>query len=157
MKLRKSLIGIVAVLVLVLAACSPEGPAADPDGGAAVIETEYQALMVELEAGGAQVEQVGAIEQPTIGADARQVNINGFPVQVFIFPDEQARLSVQQQLAQEPSLIPETGGLSNGSQVWVWGDGRLMVIHVGMNQGVIDPLTDALGEPVLILESGAVG
>jgi hypothetical protein len=47
--------------------------------------------------------------------------------------------------------------MAEASQVWVWGDGRLMVIYVGTSMGVIEPLTDALGEPALILEGGAVG
>jgi hypothetical protein len=32
-----------------------------------------------------------------------------------------------------------------------------LVIYAGTNPAVVEPLTDAMGEPVLILESGAVG
>jgi hypothetical protein len=155
MKLRSSIIGIAAVFVLILGACAPQDPGTAPNG--AEHEAEYQALLVQLEAGGAQVERVGTIEQPMIAADARQVNVNGFPVQVLIFPNEEQRLNVQGQLPQDPQLIPETGGMAEAGQVWVWGEGRLMVIYVGTSMGVIEPLTDALGEPALILEGGAVG
>jgi hypothetical protein len=155
MRFQKILIGTAAVFILILGACAPRDAGTDLNG-AAVQEADYQALMVELEAGGAQVEQVGTVEQPMLGADARQVNVNGFPVQVIIFPDEDQRLNVQDQLAQQPNLIPETG-MAEASQVMVWGEGRLMVIYAGTNPAVVEPLTDAMGEPVLILESGAVG
>jgi hypothetical protein len=155
MKLRSSIIGIAVVLVLILGACAPQDPGTTPNG--AEHEAEYQALLVDLEASGAQVERVGTIEQPMIAADARQVNVNGFPVQVLIFPDEEQRLTVQGQIPQEPQLIPETGGMAETGQVWIWGEGRLMVIYAGTNMGVIEPLTDVLGEPDLILEGGAVG
>jgi hypothetical protein len=156
MKFQKLFIGIAAILVLMLAACARQEPGITPDG-ATGLEADYQALLAELQAGGAQVEQVGTIEQPMIGADARQVNVNGFPVQVIVFQDENARLNIQDQLAQQPNLIPETGGLADGEQVLIWGEGRIMVVYAGTNLGVVEPLTDAMGEPVLILESGAVG
>jgi hypothetical protein len=156
MKFQNLLIGIAAMFVLMLAACAPQGPGTTPSD-ATELEADYQALIVELEAGGAQVEQVGTIEQPTIGVDARQVNVNGFPVQVIVFQDESARLNIQDQIAQQPNLIPETGGLTENQQVMIWGEGRLMVIYAGTDSGVVEPLTDAMGEPVLILESGAVG
>jgi hypothetical protein len=88
MKFQKILIGIAVIFVLVLGACAPQDAVTDPNG-AAVNEAEYQGLLVELEAEGAQVEQVGIVEEPTIGVDTRQVNVNGFPVQVVIFPDEE--------------------------------------------------------------------
>jgi hypothetical protein len=156
MKYQK-FIGIAVIVLLVMSACAPRETGTTPPNNATELEADVQALLVELEAGGAQVEQVGTIEQPMIGADARQINVNGFPVQVIIFQDESARLNIQDQLAQQPNLIPETGGLADGEQVMIWGEGRIMVVYAGTNLGVVEPLTEAMGEPVLILESGAVG
>lgn len=154
MKFQKSLIGIALLLVFILAACSAQDPADAPNDP--VFETEYQALLVELEANGAQVEQTGEIEQPSFGVDARQVTVNGFPIQVIIFQNEEERLNVQEQLAQEPNMVPETG-LADGGQVLIWAEGNIMAIFAGTDSGVVDPMNEALGEPVLILESGAVG
>jgi hypothetical protein len=156
MKFRTTLIGIAALFLLILGACAPESPSAAPEN-TAQFEAEYQALLVELEAGGAQVEHVGVVDETTLGVEARQLNVNGFPVQVIIFEDEAQRLSLQEQLAQQPNLIPQTGGIEEGAQVMVWGEQRMMVIYAGNNLGVVEPLTDAMGEPALILESGAVG
>lgn len=156
MKFRTTLMGIAALFILILSACAPENPGAAPEN-TAVFEAEYQALLVELEAGGAQVEHVGVVEENTFGVEARQLNVNGFPVQVVIFEDEAQRLSLQEQLAQQPNLIPQTGGMEEGAQVLVWGEQRMMVIYAGNNLGVVEPLTGAMGEPALILESGAVG
>ena len=156
MKFRTTLIGIAALFVLILGACAPESPSAVPEN-AAQFEAEYQALLVELEAGGAQVEHVGVAQESTFGVEARQLNVNGFPVQVIIFEDEAQRLNLQEQLAQQPNMIPQTGIVEEGAQVMVWGEQRMMVIYAGSNLGVVEPLTGAMGEPALILESGAVG
>jgi hypothetical protein len=156
MKFRTTLIGIAALFILILSACAPESPGAAPEN-AAELEADYQALLVELEAGGAQVEEGSVIEESTIGVEARQLSVNGFPVQVIIFEDEAQRLSLQEQFAQQPNMIPQTGGMEQGAQVMVWGEQRMMLIYAGNDLGVVEPLTDAMGEPALILESGAVG
>jgi hypothetical protein len=152
MKLRAYTIpAFLAVLVLLLAACGPQDAAETPPDP--VYEADYQALLVGLEANGAQVEEAGIIQEPIIGTDARQVNVNGFPVQVIVFADEQARLGAQEQLTQQPNMIPETG-LAEAGQVLIWGQGNLMAIYTGTDLGVVEPMNDVLGAPLLILESG---
>jgi hypothetical protein len=154
MKQRKLVIpGLLAIFVLLLAACSPQETSETPTDP--IYEADYQALLVGLDANGAQVEEVGAIEDPVIGTDARQVNVNGFPVQVFVFADEQARLGAQEQLTQQPNIIPETG-LADDGQVLVWGEGNIMAIYTGTDLGVVEPMNEVMGDPIMILESGTV-
>jgi hypothetical protein len=155
MKLKRhalTLPAILAVFVLLLAGCGLQDAAeAPPDP---VYEADYQALLVGLDANGAEVEEEGTIQEPIIGTDARLVNVNGFPVQVIVFADEQARLGAQEQLTQQPNMIPETG-LSDAGQVMVWGQGNLLAIYTGTDLGEVEPLNEVLGAPQLILESGA--
>jgi hypothetical protein len=144
---------LLAIFVLLLAACGPQEAVETPTDP--VYEADYQALLVGLDANGAQVEETGVIEDPVIGTDARQVNVNGFPVQVIVFADEQARLGAQEQLAQQPNIIPETG-LADVGQVLIWSEGNIMAIYNGTDLGVVEPMNGVMGEPVMILESGAV-
>jgi hypothetical protein len=150
---RKFIFPLLAILVLLLAACGPQEVVETPTDP--IYEADYQALLVGLDSNGAQVEEVSVIENPVIGTDARQVNVNGFPVQVIVFADEQARLGAEEQLAQQPNIIPETG-LADVGQVLIWSEGNIMAIYSGTELGVVEPMNEVLGAPVMILESGAV-
>lgn len=70
---------------ILLAACAPQ---AEPEGGSPAQPAlqDMESLVQALQAGGAQVETRGPVEQPFLAAPGQVISVDGADVQVFEYP-----------------------------------------------------------------------
>lgn len=106
--------------------------------------TGLKSLVRELRAGGAAVRSGGRVSQPFFSVQGRGLTVNGERVQVFEF-----RSSAR---AEAESAKVSAEGTPVGTTMVTWAgpphfyhSGRLIVLYVGSNSGVIDTLGKALG------------
>ena len=139
------------LLVLLAAACAP----AETDGTPAVQqETVYQDILERMRATGAEVELDTDVIQPLVPADTRLFRVNGELVQLMVFTDEVTRRASETELDLRAGLIPETGAADHTQNLYYWSHEQTVGMYVGENQDVIDTLTAALGEPIMVSQSG---
>jgi hypothetical protein len=142
----------LAMFLVMAAACSPApSPEATPDPQRLEQEADYQTLLEQLRAQGADVELVQEVNQPLIPAITRVVNINGQNVQVMVFTDEQTRITAQDNIDLGAGIIPETGTTGN-EQMYYWASGRIVAMYFGEDEQVVAPLTEQLGQPVIVFQ-----
>ncbi len=104
--------------------------------------TDYVSLVDSLRAAGATVDPAGTISQPFFVPEGQLLTVNGEGVQAFEF-------------ASEAEAIAETvsaDGSSVGTSMILWvapphfyKAGRLIVIYVGSDGGVINILQEIMG------------
>lgn len=148
--MRGSFLTFLLAWASLMAACSgtasvvqdDEGPAVEPRLAAV---SDVDTLIVTLEALGAQVLRGEEIEQPFFSVQAQVLIINGGEVQVFEYDDTLARQTEAGQVG--------TDGSSVGTTMITWigkphffQTGRILVIYVGEDLGIIEILEDILGE-----------
>jgi hypothetical protein len=145
-------LGFVLVLLIFLAGCAAQPGTRAPDEKQdpltgslpASAVGSFDGLINKLNAGGATVESGGPVEQPFFSAPGQILKLNGKDVQVFEYPNEEARLA-------ESSRISKDGGTIGTSMVsWIepphfWARGNMIVLYVGQDAQVIETLTAAMG------------
>jgi hypothetical protein len=142
---------ILSVIVFLVSACSPaSSPASAPPAttvpASQSSDVEDQASLVDaLRAGGAEVELGDPVEQSFFAVTGQILKVNGRDVQVFEYESAEAMEADAAQVA------PDGGSIGTNMVMWVeaphfFKSGRLLVLYVGEDQGVIDLLAGALGE-----------
>jgi hypothetical protein len=153
MKLTYRTLGLIALFLLLLAACAPD--AGDRGAPAVTQESVYEGILENMRAAGADVELEEDVTQPLVPADTRLFRVNGELVQIMVFTDEVTRSNVENDMDLRSGLIPETGDPDNPQNLYYWSSGQTVAMYVGTNQAVIDTITAALGEPVTVNQSGS--
>jgi hypothetical protein len=154
MKLTYRTLGLMALFLVLLAACAPD--AADRGAPAVTQESVFEGILENMRAAGADVELEEDVSQPLVPADTRLFRVNGELVQIMVFTDEVTRSNVENDMDLRSGLIPETGDPANPQNLYYWSSGQTVAMYVGANQEVIDTVTAALGEPVTVNQSGSV-
>ena len=112
--------------------------------------TTYASLIDDLRNEGATVESGGLVDQPFFSVQGRIIIVNGSNVQVFEYANEVAAES-------DAGLVSDDGfqvGNAEEGEVtsvgWIasphfFKDGKVIVIYVGDDTGVLSVLTEVLG------------
>lgn len=151
MKYNAFSILVVLVGIWLASACSPQAAQAGGESlatpsAAAVSEVIHQASLIDaLRAQGAEVELGDPIEQAFFSVTGQILKVNGKDVQVFQYESAE---SMDIDAAQ---IAPDGGSIGTSMVTWVeaphfFKSGRVLVLYVGEDQGVIDLLKGILGE-----------
>ena len=156
---RKQAAAFFGILLLLAATPEASGKGHDPGarrarpGGAAGRRRssrpagrakDLKGLVSRLRAGGARVGRAGRVSQPFFSVMGRALTVNGEQVQVFEYASARAA-------EREAGLVGPTGSPVGTSMVsWVapphfYRSGRLIVLYVGGDAGLIKALRDVLG------------
>jgi hypothetical protein len=151
MKHRTMIISMMLAILVLLAACAPE----ERNGAAPAVAQEavYQNILERIRATGAEVVLDTDVIQPLMPADTRLFRINGELVQLMVFTDEVTRRASETELDLRAGLIPETG-TTTVDNLYYWSYEQVVAMYVGENQDVIDAVTAALGEPIMVAQDG---
>jgi hypothetical protein len=109
----------------------------------------YDMLVNDLTAAGLEPTPAGTVMQPFFDVTAQILTVNGQDIQVFEFPDAQARLAAE-------NTISATGEVIGTFQpAWLdipnfWSHGRILVLFIGDDFNVIQRLDQILGERITI-------
>lgn len=107
---------------------------------------DYAGLVAALRAAGARVEPGGKIVQPFLSVKGRMIKVNGEEVQVFQYRDAA-------QTDSQAGLISRSGSTIGTAKVHWLGPphfykmGKLLVLYVGEDSGVLKALEAAVGRP----------
>jgi hypothetical protein len=141
---------IIFVIVLLVSACSSPGTQAPeiPTATSAPQSSQVQdqdGLIDALRTDGATVELGEPVEQAFFTVPGQILKVNDKDVQVFEYESAEA-------LEADAAQVASDGG-SIGTNMVMWVEaphffksGRVLVLYVGEDQGVIDLLKGALGE-----------
>jgi hypothetical protein len=99
-----------------------------------------------LQAGGAQVESLGPVEQPFLSVPGQIIAIDGADVQVFEYPSAEALAADVNQIS------PDGSGTVSLLITWIapphfYASDRVMVLYVGSEAAVLERLQGVLGAP----------
>lgn len=105
---------------------------------------DLSALLRALRARGLTVEDAGAVSQPFFSPEGRAYTVAGENVQVFRYN------SVRAADAEAKKVNAEGTTVGTNAMMWVgpphfYRKGRLLVLYVGDNDGVLEALSAALG------------
>ncbi|HSJ56328.1 MAG TPA: hypothetical protein VLC95_04055, partial [Anaerolineae bacterium] len=129
------------VLVAIAAACgTPEPEPVEPTGPV----EDHAGLVARLQARGATVEAAGELTQPFFSVDGQMVRVNGHDVQVFEYPTAAAAGSEAAQVLSDGSVIGTTM-VNWAAPPHFYRSGRLIVLYVGQDSGIIGLLEEVLG------------
>jgi hypothetical protein len=145
MRQKRVFILIVAGLALILAACGSGASESTAVPGGDI--SGYSDLVDALAAEGATVDPAGEVEQPFFSVKGQAIKVNGADVQVFEYDDVAAREAESSQISADGSSIG-TSMVSWIDQPNFWAQGRLIVLYVGTDEGMLDLLTSVLGQPL---------
>jgi hypothetical protein len=145
MRQKRVFILIVAGLALILAACGSGAPESTAVPGGDI--SGYSDLVDALAAEGATVDPAGEVEQPFFSVKGQAIKVNSADVQVFEYDDVAAREAESSQISADGSSIG-TSMVSWIDQPNFWAQGRLIVLYVGTDEGMLDLLTSVLGQPL---------
>jgi hypothetical protein len=105
---------------------------------------DVTSLIAGLRAGGSKVEEAGEISQPFFSVQGRQRTVDGENVQAFEYASQRAADREAKQVSPDGSSV--------GSSMVSWGGtphfykkGKLIVLYVGDDQGVLRALRLLLG------------
>jgi len=139
---------LLSIVGLVLSACASQPPAVNTpetetgSGESSIIG--FDDLVAALQAAGAQVEPAGEVEQVFLSASGQIIKLNGVDVQVFEYATPEAAE------AEAGTISPD--GTSTNTTMITWIDaphfyrwGKLIVLYVGSDEGVISLLEGILG------------
>lgn len=148
MKTKLSLISSLLLIALFLSACGapPATPSAEADpimshGGPV---EDYVSLIDSLRGAGATVEPGDEVEQAFFTVKGQIIKVNGADVQVFEYESAEAMEDDAVQVA------PDGGSIGTSMVMWVeaphfYKAGRILVLHLGEDQTILDLLEGALG------------
>jgi len=149
MNYRKMFVVLMALLTLVLAACSTgTGSDTGSEAGSSSGEIKgYDDLVGALRDAGSSVESAEELEQPFFTVKGKVIRVDGADVQVFEYSDEAAMG------AEASQISPDGTSVGTSMMMWVepphfWAKGRLIVLYVGSDAGVIENLSGVLGDPI---------
>ncbi|HKZ85309.1 MAG TPA: hypothetical protein VJ793_16865 [Anaerolineae bacterium] len=138
MKHRSGLFVVLLIAVVWVAGCAAQpashgGPVAD-----------YASLIDALRTGGATVESAGAVSQPFFSVAGRVIRVEGADVQIFEYENEEMTE------ADAAKISPDGSSIGTSMVTWVstphfYKAGKLIVLYVGDDAGVIAALDAALG------------
>lgn len=139
MKHRWFTIGLL--LGFLIAGCAG-GISPGPPGGSQIDSLDDLAEALREE--GAEVERAGTISQPFFSGGAEVLQVDGEEIQVFQFPNQEARVEQAELVAADGSSIGTT------MATWIatphfFEAGRLIVLYVGEDEGVLQLLESNLG------------
>jgi hypothetical protein len=131
-------LGLVAWLA---AACAGDQTPTPSESGQV---GSYDEFVAAVRLAGATAEPAGTVSQAFFGPEGQVVKINGQDVQVFEFPGDQEVNAAVQSISQDGSSI------GTSMVTWVaaphfYKGGRLIVLYVGEDGGVIEVLDQVLG------------
>ena len=106
--------------------------------------TDYVSLVDNLRAAGATVDASGTVSQPFFAPQGQVLTVNGEDVQAFEFP------SVEEANAVAETVSADGSSIGTSMVAWVapphfYKAGKLIVIYVGSDSGVISALQAAMG------------
>ncbi len=132
---------LLATSVMVGCSGGPSGPSDGSDDG---VVSDYASLVNALRAAGAAVNPAGAVLQPFFAPQGQVLSVGGEDVQVFEFASAEEADTVTQSISADGSSI--------GTSIVEWiapphfyKAGKLIVIYVGSDSGVISALQEAMG------------
>lgn len=107
----------------------------------------YEQLLAALRGKGLEVEPAGAVSQPFFEPRGQVINLVGEEVQVFEFPTE------AEAEAAAGTISPDGSSIGTSMVSWVspphfFGAGKLIVLYVGDEGGVIRALEDVFGPQI---------
>ena len=136
---------LIAALILlqIAAACAQAGSTAALDS-VAKPAGDVLIWLDAMRAHGARVELMGEVEQPFLSVTGSMVQVNGEDVQVFAYP---GAADVETQAAR---ISPDGGTVGTSKIHWIgtphfFKQGKLLVLYVGENSGVLRILEGILG------------
>lgn len=144
-------VGLVlfSILFIVIACEGDQGSAgqAGPEGtvvshGGPV--ADYVSLLDSLRAAGATVDPAGTISQPFFAPEGQLLTVNGEDVQAFEFASEAEANAIAQTVSADGSSVG-TSMISWVAPPDFYKAGRLIVIYVGSDSGVINILQEIMG------------
>ncbi|MBA3694275.1 MAG: hypothetical protein H0X15_03470 [Acidobacteria bacterium] len=105
---------------------------------------DYKGLVKKLRAGGARVKRSEKVSQPFFSVEGRILVINGEQVQIFEYKKTQTADTEVNRVSASGSPVDTT------MVTWVapphfYHNGKLIVLYIGENSGVIKALENALG------------
>ena len=106
--------------------------------------TEYVSLVDSLRAASATVEPAGTISQPFFEPEGQFLTVNGEDVQAFEFASEVEADAIAETVSVDGSSVG-TSMISWVAPPHFYKAGRLIVVYVGSNSGVIDLIQEILG------------
>ncbi len=139
MKRALVMLSLLALLYLVLAACSQ--PPTTSHGGPV---QDYVSLVDHLRAQGAMVTPIGDISQPFFPVKGRLITVNGEQVQVYEYADADAAN------AEAARISPDGGTIGNAQVDWIapphfFKADKILVLYVGTADTTLQPLRTVLG------------
>ena len=129
------LVGTAMAMLVVTASCG--GRPVEPVGS-------YDQLLVALQSEGLDVEPAGAVSQAFFEPEGQVMRLIGEEVQVFEFSTEGEAKSAAETISADGSSIG-TSMVSWVSAPHFYGSGKLIVLYVGEDEGVVAALEDVLG------------
>jgi hypothetical protein len=142
-------------LAVILVACAPlpsgrapgSAPQPTPTPAAGAPAMDFAGLVNRLRADGVAVEPVGAVSQPFFSVAGRLVTLNGADVQVFEYA------TVSDARSEAAQIGPGGGAIGTHLVSWIvtphfYTTGRLIVLYVGDDQGVLEVLRTVLDDPL---------
>lgn len=125
--------------VILLTACSSASPEVSQEQ-----ITGFDSFITALEVNGSDVSLEGNLDQPFFSVPGQSIQLNGHSVQIFEYADEVA--------AQVEADLVSLDGSSVGASMIMWveaphfySSGRLLVLYVGEDTGVLAALEAVLG------------
>jgi hypothetical protein len=116
----------------------------------------YDQLLRDLTAAGLEPEPAGTVLQPFFDVTASVLNVIGSDtvgdIQVFQFPDAQARQAAEDTISATADVIgafqPQWVDIPN-----FWSQGRIIVLYIGQDFTILQRLDEVMGERVRIGET----
>ena len=138
---RLPLLGALGLAAWLAAACAgSQNPTPSERGPVG----SYDEFVAAVRSTGATAESAGTVSQVFFRPEGQVVSLDGQDVQVFEFPGEEEVNAAIQSISQDGSSIGTT------MVTWVaaphfYAAGRLIVLYVGEDRGVIEVLDQVLG------------
>jgi hypothetical protein len=131
---------------------APQGPFKDTTqpGEPVSRAQEFDVLVSDLRAAGAQVELGEAVNEPFFSAPGLKIIVNGLSVMVFEYNNPAVRQIESDKISQDGFSV------GNAQVDWVdapnfWAKSRLIVLYVGRNTTLIAQLSQLLGDPITLI------
>ena len=136
-------ITVFLLATIFMAGCrsGPAGPSDVSHGGPV---TDYVSLVDTLRAAGATVDASGTVSQPFFAPQGQILTVNGEDVQAFEFPSTEEANAVAETVSADGSSIG-TSMVGWVAPPHFYKTGKLIVIYVGSDGGVISALQAAMG------------
>ena len=147
-KFKLGMLYLLLLISLALTACSRTVIARDEWGTAVpdppAVSNDDPALIVTLEATGAQVEKVGEVNQPFFSVPGQVVRLNGNEVQLFIYADETIAKSEADQVSPTGTAVA-TSMMSWMATPHFYRSDSTIALYIGDDAATLTLLEGVLG------------